>query len=283
MMVRYCGHCGNSLSVEAVASGRCPVCGAEVDASTSEVSPDLGLHLDATTHFAFGASGTPTQPYQPPATPARSAKQRGRPLWIISLVVAVALLCACASVLALAHFAGGTGGQDGTVLGSATNTALAASSGATPSPSISSTFGGGAPLSTPISLPGQATTSPSAIVSATSTDVTPIGSPAPSPASSPTATPAPPYLVVTPTMPKPIAVCYGSKISFTVSNSGGAALIWNASANVTKYAISPKIGTIDPGLQVTVTVSNIDQSGIVTVSGYKASNSPQQVTITCTL
>jgi len=52
---------------------------------------------------------------------------------------------------------------------------------------------------------------------------------------------------------------------------------------VTGYTLSPTSGTLDGGTQQVVTVSGILLSGTVTVTAPSARNSPQQVTITCTV
>lgn len=58
---------------------------------------------------------------------------------------------------------------------------------------------------------------------------------------------------------------------------------WSATPSVSGYQLSPSGGTIDAGLQETVTVNKINGSGTVTVAAPTARNSPQQVTITCTV
>jgi hypothetical protein len=69
-----------------------------------------------------------------------------------------------------------------------------------------------------------------------------------------------------------------------VANTGGEVLSWGASAIGYGYTINPSNGSIYPGSQVTVTVSQISQSGTVTVTGAPGTrNSPQTVSIQCIL
>jgi hypothetical protein len=81
-----------------------------------------------------------------------------------------------------------------------------------------------------------------------------------------------------------LAVCLTPQTaSFTVANTGGTTMAWSASTRSNGYVITPGSGTIAAGGSQTVSVSKITQSGSVTFTAPNAGNSPQQVTITCTL
>jgi len=108
----------------------------------------------------------------------------------------------------------------------------------------------------------------------------PAGSPAGS--GSPTQTPVPPTLDVHPTSIQ-FTACVSAQANFTVANTGGASFSWTATSNVSGYSITPSSGTIDAGKQDMVTVSGILLGGKVTITAPNARNSPQQVTITCTV
>jgi hypothetical protein len=74
-----------------------------------------------------------------------------------------------------------------------------------------------------------------------------------------------------------------NKAQFTVANTGGTPMSWSASAGGTGYTVTPSSGSIEPGEHETVTVSNILRSGTVTITAPSAHNSPQRVSITCTV
>jgi len=105
-----------------------------------------------------------------------------------------------------------------------------------------------------------------------------------------TTPPSPPVLEVTPqSITK--TLCAGGQLTqatFTIQNGGGDTLKWTASSSNTKYSITPSQGVVAPGdSPQSVTVSNIFQSGTVTVSatdvnGNPLPSSPQTVTVKCT-
>jgi hypothetical protein len=72
-------------------------------------------------------------------------------------------------------------------------------------------------------------------------------------------------------------------VRFTIGNLGEAALTWSASASDPDYRLDQTSGTLDGGAQLTVTVSNIQGKGTITVVATDAQHSPQTVAIICTV
>jgi hypothetical protein len=241
-------------------------------ASSGHTSPALPLNLPQLQphelqpqHRRRGASS----PQRHVQHGQRGERRSVPPPWAL-LLSAVLLLLAGAAVYAL--------GQRGSL---AIILAPFTSSNANASSNASSAAGGNtAAPHAPTQMPRPGSTP------APGASPTPRGSPTPSPGATPsptaTGTPAPPTLSVSPTT-IPLFACVAAQTQFTITNTGGQVLTWSVSASVTGYQISPGSGSIDPGLQETVTVSNILQSGIVTVSAPGARNAPQQVSITCTV
>jgi hypothetical protein len=99
-----------------------------------------------------------------------------------------------------------------------------------------------------------------------------------------TVTPAPgqPALTVAPASFSSL-VCLGTSVQITVTNSGDSVMSWSATASQKAYKLSPQSGSLDSGQKQTVTVSSISASGRVTITAPGAANSPQTVTINCTL
>ena len=58
---------------------------------------------------------------------------------------------------------------------------------------------------------------------------------------------------------------------------------WSASDSPDSYVITPGSGTVNAGGNQPVTVNNITDSVIVTITAPNAANSPQQVTVNCHL
>jgi hypothetical protein len=81
----------------------------------------------------------------------------------------------------------------------------------------------------------------------------------------------------------PFTICLGSQTQFTIANTGGVSFSWIATANGTGYKLTPDSGTLDGGQQQVVAVTQIGASGKITVTAQSARNSPQQVSVTCTL
>lgn len=103
----------------------------------------------------------------------------------------------------------------------------------------------------------------------------------PSPTGTPAPTDAPPMLAVEPTS-KPIPLCLGAQMQFTVANTGGGTLDWTATAP-SSYRLSQASGTLAGGDQDVVTVSGISNSGLISITAPGIAGSPQTVTITCAL
>jgi hypothetical protein len=80
-----------------------------------------------------------------------------------------------------------------------------------------------------------------------------------------------------------LLLCLGAQTQFTISNTGGESFSWIATANGTGYKLAPESGTLNGGQQQVVTVSQISASGKITVIAQSARNSPQQVSVNCTL
>jgi hypothetical protein len=68
-----------------------------------------------------------------------------------------------------------------------------------------------------------------------------------------------------------------------VTNTGEGVMSWNATASQKEYKISPQTGSLDSGQKQAVMVSSISVSGRVTITAPGAANSPQTISINCTL
>lgn len=285
-MAYYCGQCGTILGAASLQSGRCAICGAEIDPTvqpfdrqalpltenparetvrSSSPPPEAMSELTGIVDGKFGGDqgADPGDRY---VWLPRKPDRRESPalFWTLGLLSAAALLIAAIGLYFLV--------QNGTL---ATIISPVTSS----SPSVSS----GLPANRPIA------TSPS--THSTSSGATPTlvsGSPptpvtAGSPTASPTTAPSPPRLSVSP-LKITINFCTsGTKKTITISNVGGMKLNWRATVPVGGYVIVPSFGSIDPGLDQIVSVRGISKTGVVTVISSNGTNSPQQVTIKCTL
>jgi hypothetical protein len=80
-----------------------------------------------------------------------------------------------------------------------------------------------------------------------------------------------------------ITLCVGATTQFTITNTGGVSFSWTTTANGTGYKFTPDSGTLDGGQQQVVSVGQIGASGKITVTAQSARNSPQQVSVNCTL
>ncbi len=108
--------------------------------------------------------------------------------------------------------------------------------------------------------------------------VTPIATNTPTPTTTPTAA----MMTIAPSSFSSL-LCLNASAQFTLSNTGGSPLQWTASSSNANYTLAPNQDRLDPGKQETVTVNNINGSGTVAIQDPNAANSPQHVTITCTL
>jgi len=101
-----------------------------------------------------------------------------------------------------------------------------------------------------------------------------------------TVTPAPgqPALTVSPTSFSGLLCSVLPKtVQFSVTNSGDGIMTWSTTASQKAYKVSPQTGSLDSGQKQTVTVSSISVSGRVTITAPGAANSPQTISINCTL
>jgi hypothetical protein len=295
-MARYCGTCGSSLGPGALYSGQCPTCGSRIDASNHVQDPRDIASADNPTQEALGYVAPPEQRparlWDAESPKQRNVKRRSKgkrkreripALWVFTLLLAVALLLAGAGILALSQNRGlsfftpsnANANINSSTSGTSTATGAANSSTSGAGPT-SGTGPGGA---TATLAPGQPTPSPRPGSSPTSSGATP----APTSTPVPTAVPVPPVLSVSPTSLPPSLVCLGpigGQASFIVANTGGGQMSWSASAG--GYSVSPGNGTLGAGGQQTVTVT-WHQNGAVTITAPGSTNSPQQVSFSCTL
>ncbi len=98
-----------------------------------------------------------------------------------------------------------------------------------------------------------------------------------------TVDPPPPLLAVSPVS---LSFTDGSTKSLTVSNAGGGALDFTASANVPWLAVTPASGSAPGTLTVTPSLAGLSpgtHTGTVTVTAAGASGSPKAITVTLTI
>lgn len=292
-MVRFCGQCGTSLTAAALQAGRCPQCGAAIEYTGDTLGPDVGSPGDAPTHQMERASAAvpatdaaATRISSTDAIPARQPVERGgldfpgsqgalqvgpqvtrpqatrRTRWALALFLAVPLVLAGTSVLMLT--------QTGifAFLAPSSATHAGATSGAMASASAAGATATAAAISQVSTQTPVSGATPSAIASPSATLQ---GSPVAGPA----------YLYVYPPTISVLLCGLGQTKTFTVTNKGGTAMEWSASANLDMYEITPSSGTISAGDSQTVTVSKIFLNGTVTITALNAANSPQKVTINC--
>jgi hypothetical protein len=287
-MARYCGTCGSSLGPEEFSRGECPVCGSRIAASDRVQDLRDIASADNPTQAALGYAAPERRPgryWEGEGPNKRDGKRRPKKtrkrdrlpaLWVVTLVLAVALLLAGAGIFALAQNRGlsfftssnANASINNSSGGSGTSTAAANSSTNVAGPgAATATTAPGLPGSTP--QPGG---SP------------PPGGPTPTPPVTPvpTAVPVPPVLSVSPTTISSL-VCLGplhGQGSFTIANTGGGQMSWSASSG--SYTLSPGSGTLSGNAKETVTVT-FSQSATVTITATGSANSPQQVSLHCTL
>ena len=293
-MSRYCGECGASLTAAQFYIGHCPICGARVDASQSLPEPEDGAISDNATRAGL-AQVAPTSQWQAQQHPAAARTRSQWPfVWVLSLILAVALLLAGAGILALSQRGGfsvfaSSNANANSNSHSSSSSGLAPANGASSTPGAGSGQTGGTPGAGPGQIvatagPGQTAVPTAPLLpggSPTAGGATPVSTAAPAP----TATPGRAILSVSPTSAPSGLLCpvLGATVQFSVTNTGGSAMPWSAKASVSGYKVSPAMGTVDPGSQQTVTVSGINQSGTVTITAPDADNSPQQFSINCSL
>jgi len=280
--MRYCGNCGATFDPTLLVGRTCLSCGMPIN-QTGDItfSNAMNVTSESTRQPQAGAdalslSSHPTLPehgYTDTRTHIAPPRRISRKLPIMLALIGLALLLVGGSEILLSdatggkvHLpglpAGGFGGPDPTATLSASQATSAA--GAQSGPLASPT---GSPLA---GTPGSGTP--------TSGTVTPDAT------ATATVTPAPgqPALTISPTSFSSL-VCLGSSVKFTVTNSGDGVMSWSATASQKAYKISPQNGSLESGQQQTVTVSGISVSGSVTITVPGAANSPQTLSINCTL
>ncbi len=251
--MRYCGTCGAQLDVAASLTGRCTICGHELE-DPNAATPEDG----------HASRLWPVSRRQWGRRDARKALG-----WYPGGIILGALL-----LFALVSYVLLRGGFANVFAPSA------AANGTQPPQASTST-----PVLSGVHTPTRTTEAAGA--TATTAGQTPSEN-SPTPTGSPTATGAPTEAIIPPSLTAnptniPITLCVAAQAQVTVANSGGAPFSWSASASVIGYKLSPTSGALDSGTQQTVTVSNISKSGTVTFTAQNARNSPQLVTITCTI
>jgi hypothetical protein len=272
--MRYCGNCGASFDPVTLVGRVCPSCGAPINQTGDSRSAQPSSGSDARS-----LSGLPTWPehgYSDTRTHIAPPRRISRKLPIMLALIGLALLLVGGSEILLSNAtggkvhlpglpAGGFGGPQATATLSASQaTSATSTAGAQSGPITSPT--GSPPAGTPGSgTPISGTVTPDATVTAT---VTPA--------------PGQPTLAVSPTSVG-LFLCLGASTTFTVTNSGDGVMSWSATASPTSYNLSPQSGSLDSGQKQTVTVSSISASGRVTITAPGAANSPQTVSINCTL
>lgn len=290
--MRYCGNCGGSFDPAALAERTCPWCGAAInrtgDIEFDDVwdaglqptqAPDPQSQPDADSFSALPTAPAAGFAIHDPHSPTVTAQRRRafRPVALMALV-ALALVLVFGSALLLnnvpVHVGAGSGlFSFGRADSSQTATTSSTSAqGTQPTPTGGSLAGG--PLASPASTSATGAATPTPSASATG-----------SPGGDPTVTMvagSQPALAVAPAN-IPLTVCLGSSAQFTVTNTGGSFMAWNATASRPAYKLSPQSGSLGSGERQTVTVSGISASGQITIAAPGAANAPQTVTINCKL
>ena len=278
--MRYCGYCGASFDPALLVGRTCPSCGAPIN-QTGDITflNAMDVSGEPTQQPQSGAdalslSSHPTLPehgYTDTRTHIAPSRRIARKLPTLLALVALAALLVGGSALLLNNATGGAvqlplmpaggGGPQST----ATSSALQA---------VSTNDAQSGPLASPTGSPlagtpgsGTPTVTPDATVTAT---VTPV--------------PGQPALTVAPTsFSGLLCLVVPRTAQFTVTNSGDGVMTWSATASQQGYKISPQSGSLGNGQQQSVTVSSISASGSVTITAPGAANSPQTVSINCTL
>lgn len=283
--MRYCGNCGATFDPALLVGRTCPSCGMSINQTGDITFPNaMDVTGEPTRQPQAGAdalslSSHPTLPehgYTDTRTHIAPPRRISRTLPIVLALIGLALLLVGGSEILLNSVTGGKvhlpglpagaiGGPQATdTLSVSQATSASSTAGAQTGPLASPTgspFAGTPGAGTPIT----GTVTPDATVTAT---VTP--------------TPGQPTLAVTPSSIG-LFLCLGASTTFTVTNSGEGGADWSATASQQGYKISPQGGSLYSGQKQTVTVSSISASGSITFTAPDAANSPQTVSINCTL
>ncbi len=202
-MSRYCGECGASLTAAQFYIGHCPICGARVDASQSLPDPEDGAISNNATRAGL-AQVAPTSQWQAQRHPAAARTRSQWPfVWVLSLILAVALVLAGAGILALSQRGGfsvfASSNANANSFHSSSSSGVAPTNGASSTSGAGSGQTGGTPGAGPGQIvatagPGQTavpTAPPLPSGSPTAGGSTPVSTAAPAPTPAPTATPIP--------------------------------------------------------------------------------------------
>ncbi len=253
--MRHCGNCGASFEPGTLVNSRCPSCGATID-STGDILRTADIvkidTLPVPGPYPPGPPRTSGDRGDGPGTSAAGRVMvRVDPHNVVVLDQRTSpgtnLILTLLALAALLLLIGGAALAGVKWSQSQQPTAPAA-------PASSSTASSGSPVvATPTSL---------AAVTATAG--------------------GPPTLSVAPTQFSRLT-CVAASVQFQVLNSGGGSLAWIANASDSHYHLSPASGSLAHNEQQTVTVSMISLSGSITITALGAQNSPQTVTISCTV
>ncbi|HEU4782138.1 MAG TPA: hypothetical protein VFS83_02230, partial [Ktedonobacterales bacterium] len=283
--MRYCGNCGATFDPALLVGRTCPSCGMPINQTGDITFPNA---MDVTGEptrqpqadaDALSLSSHPTLPehgYTDTRTHIEPPRRISRKLPIMLALIGLALLLVGGSEILLSDATGGKvhlPGLPAGVIGGPEATATLSASLATSATSTAGAQPG------PLALP---TGSPFAETPGAGTPIT--GTVTPDATMTATVTPVPgqPTLAVTPSSIG-LFLCLGASTTFTVTNSGEGGADWSATASQQGYKISPQGGSLYSGQKQTVTVSSISASGRVTITAPGATNSPQTVSINCTL
>jgi hypothetical protein len=280
--MRYCGNCGASFDPVTLLGRVCPSCGAPINQTGDSISAQMAdgpSRQISSGSDAVSLSALPTSPehgYTDTHTHIAPPRRISRKFPAMLALIGLTLLLVGGSEILLSNAtggkvhlpglpAGGFGGPQATdALSTSQATSAASTAGAQTGP-IASPSG-----SPPAGTPGAGT---------------PItGTVTPGATATVTVTPAPGQsaLAVAPTSFSSL-VCLGSSVQLTVTNTGEGVMSWNATASQKEYKISPQTGSLDSGQKQAVMVSSISVSGRVTITAPGAANSPQTISINCTL
>jgi hypothetical protein len=272
--MRYCGNCGASFDPVTLVGRICLSCGAPINQTGDSGSAQPSSGSDAVSLSVFPT--LPEHGYTDTRTHIAPPRRISRKLPIMLALIGLALLLVGGSEILLSNATGGKVHLPGLPAGGFGGPQATATLSASQATSATSTAGAqSGPFASPTGSPLAGTPGSGTPISGTVT---------PDATATATVTPAPgqPALTISPTSFSSL-VCLGSSVKFTVTNSGDGVMSWSATASQQAYKISPQNGSLERGQQQTVTISSISASGRVTITAPGAANSPQTVTLNCTL
>lgn len=280
--MRYCGNCGASFDPVTLLGRVCPSCGAPINQTGDSISAQMAdgpsrqisNGLDVVSLSAFPTS--PEHGYTDTHTHIAPPRRISRKFPAMLALIGLALLLVGGSEILLSNATGGRVHLPGLPAGGFGGPQATATLSASQATSAASTAGAQTgPLASPSGSPPAGTPGAGTPITGTVT---------PDATATVTVTPAPgqPTLAVTPSSVG-LFLCLGASTTFTVTNSGDGVMSWSATASQKGYKLSPQSGSLDGGQQQAVTVSSISASGRVSITAPGAVNSPQVVSINCTL